>query len=157
MVDHERLTAMLVEFANTLVSDYKVGEILDRLCGAAVEVLPASGAGVMLADELGDLRFVAASDEVVRRIEALQMELGEGPCLHSFVSGEQVVIADLGDTDWFPRFAPRARAEGMHAVYSFPMTHGPSPSSISSASIPRTTSSTVCSTTWAAPGPPAIA
>ena len=76
MVDHERLTGMLVEFATTLVSDYHATDILDKLCGAVADVLPATGAGVMLADEEGHLRFVAASDEVVRTIETLQIELG---------------------------------------------------------------------------------
>jgi GAF domain-containing protein len=124
MVDHERLTGMLVEFATTLVTDYQPTDILDKLCAAVAEVLPATGAGVMLADEHGTLRFVAASDEVVRAIEHLQIELGEGPCLHSFLTGDPVVIGDLENTDWFPRFAPRALEEGMRAVYSFPMGHG---------------------------------
>jgi GAF domain-containing protein len=124
MVDHARLTTLLVEFANTLVSDYQATDILDKLCGAVAEVLPATGAGVMLADHQNQLRFVAASDETVRAIEKLQIDLDEGPCLHSFVTGEPVVIADLEHTDRFPKFSPRALEVGLRAVYSFPMAHG---------------------------------
>jgi GAF domain-containing protein len=120
MVDHERLARLLRDFARTLVSSYQVTDILYALCDSVVELLPVSGAGVMLEDA-EVLRFVAASDEVVREIETLQIELGEGPCLRAFTTGDQVVVPDLRTDDSFPRFAPRALAAGMRGVYSFPM------------------------------------
>jgi GAF domain-containing protein len=120
MVDHERLARLLRDFARTLVSSYQVTDILYALCDSVVELLPVSGAGVMLEDA-EVLRFVAASDEVVREIETLQIELGEGPCLRAFTTGDQVVVPDLRADDSFPRFAPRALAAGMRGVYSFPM------------------------------------
>ena len=123
MVDKERLAEVLIESAQTLVSSYRVDETLQRLCDRVVEVLPVTGAGVMLDDEAGDLRFVAASDDTVRQIEGLQIELGEGPCLHAYQTGESVIVADLEDGEWFPRFAPKAIAAGLRAVYSFPMRH----------------------------------
>lgn len=121
MVDHERLTAVLMDFSRRLVGEYEVADILFLLCDRIGEVLPVSGAGVMLSDAQGDLRFVAASDETVREIEALQMELGEGPCLSAFQTGDRVVVTDLALDDTFPRFGPRAIKQGLRAVYSFPM------------------------------------
>ncbi|MDQ3974763.1 MAG: GAF and ANTAR domain-containing protein [Actinomycetota bacterium] len=124
LADTEQLAAVLVEFAHTLVTDYRGGDVLQRLCHRVAEVLPVTGAGVMLEGEDGHLRFVAASDEVVRTIEDLQIAFGEGPCLYAFHTGEQVVVADLANSDRFSHFAPQALEAGLRAVFSFPMRSG---------------------------------
>ncbi len=121
MVDQDRLQGVLIEFARTLLTDYQLPDVLYRFCDQVVEVLPISGAGVMLNDQAGDLRFIAASDETVREIESLQIELGEGPCLAAYVSGEQIITPDLGKDPRFPDFGPRAQKAGLNAVHSFPM------------------------------------
>ena len=81
----------------------------------------------MVLDELGgELRFVAASDAVGRKLATLHVELGEGPCLEAARTGERVLIADLGAADAverFPHFAAKALAGGVSAVYSFPLRH----------------------------------
>jgi GAF domain-containing protein len=124
MVDQQRLAQTLLQFTANLVTHYEVADILDQLCDRAVEILPVSGAGVMLEDRQGHLRFVSASDETVRSIESLQIELNEGPCLHAYRTGEQVVVTDLEHSDRFPRFTPLALQKGLRAVYSFPMKVG---------------------------------
>lgn len=129
-VDHVRMAQVLSAFASNLVRSYDAQAILDELCRTVAEILPVDGAGVMLDDDEGKLRFVAASDEVVRRIEGLQIELGEGPCLQAARTGQQVVVPDLAAPKQpFVRFAPRALEVGLRAVYSFPMglavEHGP--------------------------------
>ncbi|MBW3603476.1 MAG: GAF and ANTAR domain-containing protein [Actinobacteria bacterium] len=84
-------------------------------------LLAVDGAGVMVEDAQGDLRFLAASDDHIGEIEQLQVETGEGPCVTAHATGQAVTIDDLTAVDWLPRFAPRALDHGMHAVYSFPM------------------------------------
>lgn len=118
------LHATLMRFAETLNTDYAPLDVLYELCDAVGDVLDVTGAGVMITDEAGDLRFVAASDETIREIEALQIELGEGPCLHSARTGEVVQVLDLETENAFPRFAPEALRRGMRAVFSFPMAVG---------------------------------
>jgi GAF domain-containing protein len=120
VVDHERLAQLLRDFARNLVTSYQVTDILYSLCDSVVDLLPVTGAGVMLDDD-EVLRFVAASDELVREIETLQIELGEGPCLRAYATGAPVVVPDLKADDSFPHFGPRALAAGMRGVYSFPM------------------------------------
>jgi transcriptional regulator with GAF, ATPase, and Fis domain len=121
MVDQELLAEVLADFARNLVRGYQVTDILYTLCDSVVDVLPITGAGVMLEDADGSLRFVAATDEVVREIETLQIELGEGPCLAAYRTGEQVIVPNLADDDSFPAFATRAINAGMYGVFSFPM------------------------------------
>ena len=118
------LEAVLVEFAHTLGTDFSTQKILDHLVTRVVDILPVTGAGVMVMGERGDLRFVAASNEVVMRIEGLQNELHEGPCLQAYCTGEAVAITDLASDTGFPQFSPRACADGLAAVFTFPMRLG---------------------------------
>ncbi|PPK97937.1 diguanylate cyclase (GGDEF)-like protein [Kineococcus xinjiangensis] len=119
-MNQQRLTAVLAEFARTLVTDYPVQAILEHLVRRVVEVLPVSGAGVMLTEGRG-LRFAAASDDVLLRIESLQDEVGEGPCLEACRTGQPVLVPDLAADERFPRFAPAALEAGMAAVFTFPL------------------------------------
>jgi hypothetical protein len=124
-VDQQALHMTLMRFGETLNSDYAPLDVLYDLCDAIGRILDVSGAGVMLFDAEGVLRFVAASDETVREIETLQIELDEGPCLTSARSGETVQVLDLARSGHpFPRFAPEALRRGLRAVFSFPMTLG---------------------------------
>jgi GAF domain-containing protein len=121
VVAPERLADLLKTFARTLVAEYSISELLHRLCKDTTAVMEVDGAGVMLEDEAGDLRFVAASDDLVGSIEELQIELGEGPCQEAFRSGEQVLVGDVATDRRFPLFSPRAHQVGISAVYSFPL------------------------------------
>ena len=121
MPDHPHVAAVLRRFAGTLVGEYDLDEVLSTLGGDIAHTLGCAGAGVMLGDRDGDLRFVSTSDHVLGRLEKLQIEWGEGPCLLAHQTGEVVVASDLTDDPRFPSFGPLAVEEGMRAVYSFPM------------------------------------
>ncbi len=124
MADDRRLAEFLIEFAQTLVGDFPIQAILDRLVERVITILPVTGAGVLLMRDDGDLHFVAASDDVLQRIQGLQAEFGEGPCIEAWRTGERVLIPDLGADERFPKFSPRAREAGLGAVFSFPMVVG---------------------------------
>jgi diguanylate cyclase (GGDEF)-like protein len=116
-----RLSDVLSEFARTLVTDFPIQAILDHLVVRIVDVLPISAAGVTLISPGSDPHYIAASDGTAMRFEELQTELGEGPCLVAYQSGQAVVIPDLRADDRFPRFATRALEEGLSAVFTFPL------------------------------------
>lgn len=120
-MDEQRLTTVLVEFARTLTGDFSIQKILDHLTDRVVEVIPVTGAGVLLMDSDTEHHFVAASDDMILGIEALQMELQEGPCLQAYRTGEHVAIRDLAKDKSFARFSPAAAEAGLGAVYSFPL------------------------------------
>jgi GAF domain-containing protein len=94
-VDEQRLASVLVEFARTLTGDFSIQTILDHLVDRVVEVIPVDGAGVLLMDSDTEHHFVAASDDVILGVEALQMELQQGPCLQAYRSGRHVAVRDL--------------------------------------------------------------
>lgn len=121
MVDHVRLLQVLVEFARTIVGPYDLDDVLATLSSDVAQLLHVDGAGVMLQDADGVLRFIAASDDHIGQVERLQTETGEGPCVDAHTTGRRVLVDDLAVTDRFPHFTPRALGTGLRAVYSFPM------------------------------------
>lgn len=124
MPREEQLSSVLSEFARTMVTDFPIQGILDRLVERIVEILPITGAGVTLITPGADPRYVAASDESALRYEQLQTELGEGPCLLAYNSGEAVSVADLHTEVRFPTFTSRALDAGLRAVFTFPLHSG---------------------------------
>ena len=119
---NELLADVLAEFAHNLGEGFNIQEILDHLVGRIIDVLPVTGAGVMLMGPGDDLHFVAASDEEILTIQTLQNELDEGPCLEAYRSGDPVSIPDLSRDAQFPRFSPGACEAGLAAVFTFPMS-----------------------------------
>jgi diguanylate cyclase (GGDEF)-like protein len=117
----KKLRDLLAEFARTLTGDFHVQETLDQLVLRVVDVLPVTGAGVMVMGPADELHFAAASNETVTEIEALQNELDEGPCLEAYRHGEPVAVPDLSMDERFPRFSPRAYEAGLVAVFTFPI------------------------------------
>lgn len=121
MVDDAAARELLQRFAKTLVREYDIEEVLEDLAGELRQILDVAGAGVMMVDSDDHLRFVSSSDEKLKYLEDLQIELDEGPCLHAFRIGDRVIAEDLRNDSRFPKFGPRAVEAGMLAVFSYPL------------------------------------
>lgn len=122
-MDQDRLVQILSDLPLALLEDFELEEIMSRLGDEIAEVLDVAGAGVMLEDEHGALRFVAGSDPVLRALERLQVEYDEGPCLLAYRTGEIVHSDDLAQDDRFARFAEAACGSGMGSVHSYPLLY----------------------------------
>ena len=124
MTQEDSLSAVLSEFARTLITDFPIQKILDHLVDRIVDILPITSAGVTLISEGMSPRYIAASNEEARRFERLQTEMDEGPCLCAYETGEAVSVPNVDTDTRFPRFAPAASAAGLGAVFTFPLMHG---------------------------------
>jgi GAF domain-containing protein len=109
------LAQVLAEFAHTLGTDFSIQSTLDHLVERIVRALPVTGAGVMVMGGDNELHFVSASNPTILEIESLQNELGEGPCLTAYKTGEAVAVPDLSDDERYPQFSPRAYKAGLAA------------------------------------------
>ena len=118
-----RLAGVLSEFAHVLGTEFPINAILDHLVGQIVRVLPVDSAGVSLIASGVNPRLVVASDDFASELERLQSSLGEGPSVEVVQSGKAIFAPDLRTDERFPRFSPRASAEGLAAVFSFPLNH----------------------------------
>ncbi|HEY0520817.1 MAG TPA: GGDEF domain-containing protein [Ilumatobacteraceae bacterium] len=124
MVNEEKLSAVLSEFARTLITDFPIQGILDHLVERIVEVLPITSAGVTLITAGMAPRYIAASDESAMRFERLQTDIRQGPCIDAYETGAAVAISDLAADVRYPDFTPAAVAAGLAAVFTFPLREG---------------------------------
>ena len=123
MLSRQRqLNGAFVSLADSLVQDYDVVDLLDQLARICVDVLGGDSAGVLITDQRGHLRIMASSSDAMHSLELYEIQNEEGPCLDCFRSGVPVTVTALAAASrrW-PRFAPRAIAQGFYAVQALPM------------------------------------
>jgi diguanylate cyclase (GGDEF)-like protein len=127
LVDDRSLSSVLGDFALTLADGLRTTSVLDELARRAVELLPVSSAGVSLlepghpGDEPGS---VAAYDDLALRLQKVQVDAGDGPCVLAFETGEPVAVPDLRAEHRFPQLRRAAGEEGIDAVFTFPLGRG---------------------------------
>ena len=106
--DRERLVGeAFVSLADTLVDDYDVIDLLNRLVRYSVELLAADAAGLLLVDVHGRLQAVASTDETADFMELMQLQAEQGPCVDCVTAGAPVSVPNLADqtaTRRWPRF-----------------------------------------------------
>lgn len=99
----------------------------ERLCEALCAALPVDGATISLLTDTPDRQLLHACGESALRLEEIQFQVGEGPCVTAAATGRVQIVSDLHDrlTKW-PIFGAAAREElqQVGAVYAFPMTDG---------------------------------
>jgi transcriptional regulator with GAF, ATPase, and Fis domain len=121
-MSERQLAEAFVELADTLVDDFDVMDFLHQVTVRCAQLLGVSAAGVMLTDQRGALRVVAASTEKTRLLELLQLQTDQGPCPECFHTGQPIAVADLTTaTDRWPRFVAEARQSGFASVHALPM------------------------------------
>ncbi|MFX0577499.1 GAF and ANTAR domain-containing protein [Nocardia nepalensis] len=114
-----QLLRLLVRAIDSLASDFDVVELCQQLLEACVEVTDAADAGLLLADQRGDLQVLASTTEAPRLLELLQFE---GPGLRAYRSRSPETVPDLrAAQDLWPEFAPAALAAGYRCAYAVPL------------------------------------
>ena len=123
-VDKEALASSLRRLTDRTHPDGNLRAALHEVTEACVDLFGVSGSGIMLADEQNITRYVAASDGPGRVLEALESELGEGPCTESFVLGHPISVTDLATESRWPEMAKAIRQHPVHAVLGVPVRLG---------------------------------
>ena len=112
----DRMTRVAVAFARAATTSDA------RWCGACVDVLKVSGAGITLMGGDHD-GLVCVSNERMAALEELQFTTGEGPCRDAFAFGMPVAapVLDAGASARWPAFVDLASATGIGAVFAYPL------------------------------------
>lgn len=111
---------VFAEVARSLSGGDTLEATLDRIVAQAVlTVRGAQFASVSLIRARKQVQTVTATDDVCRRVDAVQYETGEGPCLDAIWDAEMVRVNDLSATDRWPKFAPRASELGICSMLAF--------------------------------------
>ena len=88
---------------------------------ARISVKGADGVSISLVRH-GELMTVAASDQTVMEMDADQYATGEGPCVDASRQGHWFHAESLDAETRWPSFTPQARALGIMAILSSPLT-----------------------------------
>jgi GAF domain-containing protein len=122
MSRERRLAGVFVELADTLVAEFDVIDFLHTLTDRSVELLGADAAGLMLADQRGNLRLIASSAESARLLEVFELQNSEGPCLDCFHTGKQLVnLDDATMQARWPKFWAETNQLGFRSAHALPM------------------------------------
>ncbi|HEX4444028.1 MAG TPA: GAF and ANTAR domain-containing protein [Galbitalea sp.] len=122
-VSHDaRLVETFATLADTLVAGYDVVELLQTLVERCVDLLDVDAAGILLADEFGELEVVASTSEASRLVEIMQLSAEAGPCIESYRTGAVISVPDIAQSppQW-KQFRRGAREQGFAAAFSIPL------------------------------------
>lgn len=111
-----------VSLAETLVDEFDLVELLDRLVSSSVDLLEVRAAGILLRNSDQSLDVVASTDEQSHMLEVYQLQSHAGPCAEVVRTGEALVITTPGElrARW-PAFAAAVEGTGYDAIYALPM------------------------------------
>jgi GAF domain-containing protein len=111
----ERLTHLA-----SLLDAGSVHETLQRTVGLAVSTIPGcEHAGVSIVHN-HKIATPAATDSIPLRVDAIQYEVGEGPCLNAIAKSQAFKTDDLAVEPRWPQFSARAREEtGVRSMLAF--------------------------------------
>jgi hypothetical protein len=92
----DELAAIFARASELLLTDETVSKALELITAAAGMAVPgAAGAGVTLIDADGRKHTANASNPVVEVADARQYELGQGPCLQAWASGQSLMRREI--------------------------------------------------------------
>ena len=118
----ELLFEAFATLADTLVAGYDVVELLQSLVDYCQELLEIDSAGILLANDRGELEVVASTSEANTLVEIMQLDADAGPCMLSFRTRAVVSVPDVDvDAERWPDFSATALAQGIHSVYAIPL------------------------------------
>lgn len=118
------LTTVFAHLSGMLLAEHDAAAAVQQLAHAAHQVIPAAaGAGVSLFDEDGTRATTEATDAAVEAADALQYDLGQGPCLSAWATRTPQRVDDTTtDPRWEPWQAAAADS-GIRSVLSTPLIH----------------------------------
>lgn len=114
------LAARLSVLARDLQHEHDSDAMLAGIVHAALELVPhAADASISLVAARRKIVSRAASGDLPRRIDALQSETGQGPCLDASHGDRIVNVADLSTEPRWPEFSRTAYRLGARSMLSF--------------------------------------
>jgi hypothetical protein len=118
------VTGRLARMTETVTDGATPAESMVRLCSVCATELDVTAAGVALIVSGEHRGSLGDSGGLATVVEDLQYATGEGPCLDAHRTGEAVGEPALAEGSRWPTFTPAALAEGVRAVFAFPLQVG---------------------------------
>ena len=104
-----------------LDAEHDLPRAIQQIVGAAKALLGVDGAGLMLADERGELRWATASDQQTQIISEGQERLGQGPCVNAFAEHTPMAMRDATKEPHWGKITDVVTGQEMRAGLSAPI------------------------------------
>lgn len=120
--DQVGLVQELSELARLLQTQVDTGNVLDEIVAAAVAMIPGVDEGsISVVMARREVTSQSPSSQLPHLVDAVQSEVGEGPCLDAVFEQATVRVADMAAEQRWPRFSRRAHELGAGSMLSFRM------------------------------------
>jgi transcriptional regulator with GAF, ATPase, and Fis domain len=120
VADPEELAGQLSSLARALHQEGDPQLMLHGIVQAAVQLIPGcEQASISAVAGRRHVTSRAPSGELARTVDALQEEVGQGPCLDAVFEDETVRVPDMAGERRWPQFASRASAAGVGSMLAF--------------------------------------
>jgi GAF domain-containing protein len=120
-IDEPALAHALGRLSQQDLNGMGLAGALEAIVGAMPELFSVDGAGILLLDDLQQLRHAVSTDRGAQILEAVQETTGRGPCVSALVDNEPVVVADVGSDERWPELTPVLVENGIRGVLGVPL------------------------------------
>ncbi|GAB3537105.1 GAF and ANTAR domain-containing protein [Arthrobacter tecti] len=108
------------QLARSLQAEKDPQEILIHLVRAAIDLVPGADEGsISVVEGRRRVNSQVPSSDLPRDVDAVQSEVGQGPCLDAVYEHETVMVPDMATEQRWPEFSHRAAALGAASMLSF--------------------------------------
>ena len=114
-------TGNLRELHGALLSTQSVEQFLHEMAVMAARLVGGGLSCGMTMQPSGRPVTVACSDQVAARVDEVQYELDDGPCLHAMRDGHVVRIEDTTEKARWPEFEAQAASHGIRSCLALPL------------------------------------
>jgi GAF domain-containing protein len=123
-VDTDPISELTVNFSETARILFAAGSVtatLAQVVETAVATIEGCDFAGLFLVEKDVITTPVHTDPIVEVIDALQQQLGEGPCLEAISQRIIFYVDDLGDDARWPHFGPPASVAGIRSVLALPL------------------------------------
>ena len=114
------LAETFAHVARVLVSEGSAQDTLDEIVQLAMQTIKGCDHAAISLVRHDGISTQAASDDVPRRVDEVQYEVGEGPCLEAIREHATYVTEDLSDEERWPNFSVRVAEEtGIRSMLAY--------------------------------------
>ncbi|WP_370617840.1 GAF and ANTAR domain-containing protein [Mumia qirimensis] len=113
MTGHDEVVSQVVR---ELSSIRGLTSSIEKVTESARVLFGADYAGVTLIRGGGRLESEGATHDIVERLDAVQYDLREGPCVDAATDEGLVLTGDLGEDPRWPNWGPFAREHGVNSM-----------------------------------------
>jgi transcriptional regulator with GAF, ATPase, and Fis domain len=120
----DSIRAAMAALTGGHAKDTALEQSLSSLTAAAVELVDGVDFADIMVMNDGKARSVSPTVPLLVELDAVQVNLQQGPCLTAAISGAMIRCTDLREDTRWPQYAAAAVDAGVHSMLSFQLDTG---------------------------------